>query len=483
MIEVMLLTNTVHGEILAPVTNVPAVGTVTFRTLIELRDTVDNIVYAPQTFVATLDVNGEFTIVLPATDSPDITPLNWVYQVHINTNILNDVIYVQLPFAPGVTEFADLTPLDYDPCAGTPAATPISPSESDLFVRKTGDTMTGNLIINANLQVSGDANVDGALTAEYEGINGDVMRLLSSVLSTNVTTGGELSPNADPTKIDISPMVGWIVDYDSTATPIGPTNPTITYVSWPGVTGLTPAFAPITHYRVDSTGALIQQSGRATPTQRRQSLYMGFTVTEAGTIVVDQTIPVIPSQLNNQLVDLMNTLGPFVESGNTLSANGANLSINKTAGNMFTRAFSQVPNYLDPHNTLLVAQTPLNFRHITATPGFASGITTILDVANYDPGGAGVVTPIGGGANTSTNFRVWAIANSTVNEQTLIQYGQNAYGSLAAAVNAIGLGNYIPQPITTGGALLGWISVTRTATDLSNPTQAVFTKASTFPTP
>jgi hypothetical protein len=111
-----LTTVTVHGQILAPVTNTPAVGTVVFDTLIELRDVVDNVVYAPMRFTATLDAGGEFTIVLPATDNADLIPASWVYQVWINTDILNEVQYFQIPFAPGTTEFADLVPLDYDPC-------------------------------------------------------------------------------------------------------------------------------------------------------------------------------------------------------------------------------------------------------------------------------------------------------------------------------------------------------------------------------
>ena len=96
-----LTTVTVHGQILTPVTNTPAVGTVVFYTLVELRDLVANIVYAPMTFTATLDVNGEFTIVIPATDNPDLTPVNWVYQVWINTDILDAVQYFQIPFASG----------------------------------------------------------------------------------------------------------------------------------------------------------------------------------------------------------------------------------------------------------------------------------------------------------------------------------------------------------------------------------------------
>lgn len=116
-----------HGEILAPVTNVPAVGTVQFRIRQELRDTVDNIVYSPTTYTATLDVNGEFTITLPVTDDADITPLNWSYWVYVDTDVWNpDPFYIQLPEALGpVAEFADLIPATVSDC--TPDGTACAP--------------------------------------------------------------------------------------------------------------------------------------------------------------------------------------------------------------------------------------------------------------------------------------------------------------------------------------------------------------------
>jgi hypothetical protein len=123
----------------------------------------------------------------------------------------------------------------------------------------------------------------------------------------------------------------------------------------------------------------------------------------------------------------------------------------------------------------------MQYRHITRNPGSAGPIVTALNVGFFDS--AGVITPVGGGANTATNFRVWGFANNTVTEQILIQYGQITFASLAAAVQGIPAGVYVANPATTQGALLGWISVIRTATDLSNPAQAVFTIASKFATP
>lgn len=148
-----LTTVSVHGELLNLDGLTPAVGTVTFRTLIELRDTVDNITYPPATFTATLDPAGEFTIVLPATDNPDVLPLNWVYQVYINTATWTQTIYVQLPFQVGTIEFADLTPLDYDPCAGVPLPEPLSPSEYDALLALIAALQAEDVALDARLDV------------------------------------------------------------------------------------------------------------------------------------------------------------------------------------------------------------------------------------------------------------------------------------------------------------------------------------------
>lgn len=350
-----------------------------------------------------------------------------------------------------------------------------------------GDTMTGDLTLEGattDLDVDGNAEVGGVLTAEYSGVSGDVVRLLATALSSGVSYGGEFTTNADPTKLDIAATGGWVVDYNSSA-PITPTNPALTFVDIPAQVGLSltgPPAQTTTWWLLDSAGTIVQQAANPTPEQRRTHIVLGATAQFGGVIFIDQTLPVVQSQPANQLADLMDSLGPFSKSGNVLSANGANLTINKTAGEMFARAFSQVPDYLNPHHANMPAQAPVSCRRATAT-AVLPPLETLLDVANYDPGGLGVITPVGGGANTATNFRVWGFASSAPTDQMAIQYGQNTYSSLANAVARIGSGLFTPNPLFVDGALLGWISVVRTATDLSDITQAIFTKASKFSTP
>jgi hypothetical protein len=371
-------------------------------------------------------------------------------------------------------------------------------------VSRTGDTMTGDLellgaadltvaddvavgddqTIGGDLAVTGNARVDGVLTVPYTSTDLNVAQMLTIGASSAILSGGEFTPNADPTKIDIAAFTGLIVDYNSSA-PLSPTNPLLTFVSVPAQIGLSltgPLSQTTTWWLCDSTGTIVQQAPNPTPTQRRTHLTLGATAQFGGFIFIDQTLPVIPSQVGNQLADLMDALRPFSYSGNQITANGANLTVNKDAGTMFARAFSQVPSYLDPHNAVLAAQSPVSCRRATATTVLAP-LQTLIDVANYDPGGLGVITPVGFGANTTTNFRVWGFASSTPADQLAVQYGQNTYSSLANAVNGLGSGNFIPNPLFVDGTVLGWISVIRTATDLSNPAQATFTHSGKFAHP
>jgi hypothetical protein len=532
-----LVTTTVNGEILAPVTNVPAVGTVTFKILTELRDTVTNIVYSPQTFTATLDLLGQFSIVLPYTDNADITPVDWTYWVYVDTDVWTELFYISLPTTLGdPVDFADLTPIssgDGSDC--TPDGTACAPisvvgqiaalqaeldslelivaalqvdvaaNTADIIiiqgqivviqgqiaalqaadialdlakVNRSGDTMTGDLIINADLTVT------GITTTSYAGITGDITEMMSTALGTGVISGGVLSINVNPTLIDISAMVGYIVDYNSSA-PITPTNPSLVKVSTPAQVGLALTGPPTqlaTWWLVDSAGTFIQQAFGPTNIQNRTHIVLGATPRVGGVIIVAQSIPTVLSQIPNQLVDLMQGLGPFSTTGNILSANGANLTVNKTAGTLFIRAFSQISAYQNPNASTLPAQIPCTFRRATATTVLAP-LQTTIDVGNYDPAGLGVVTPVGGGANTSTNFRIYGFGTAGITDQIAVQYGQNTYSSLANAVAGIGSGNYIPNPAFAAGALLGWVTATRTAVDLSNVTQALFTPAARFAAP
>jgi hypothetical protein len=176
----------------------------------------------------------------------------------------------------------------------------------------------------------------------------------------------------------------------------------------------------------------------------------------------------------------MDALGPFSVAGNTISANGANLMINQSGGTMFSRGFSHALAPDNPHIAPTAAQSPAQFRMATQSTTVFPDPVTVLDVANFDLGG--VITPVGGGSNQSTLMRVFLFAQDNAADQLAIQYGQTTHTSLAAAQAAVSTGGFIINPAFVG-TLLGWIAVTRTATNLSDPAQAVFIRAGKFATP
>lgn len=304
-------------------------------------------------------------------------------------------------------------------------------------------------------------------------------------LSTGVASGGEMNI-ASPTSVEITALVGYVVDNNALTS----VAPSLVKVDEPGQIVALDAGSlarSVTFWFMDSAGNVTQQATPATPQQRRTQLGLGvsFYDTVAGALVEVQTRPVILGQPANQLVDLFDAIGPLSTSGNAITPNGVNLSFNKAAGVLFVRASNHFAAGVltdNPHFSPSPATAPAIFRRILRTAAVATPpAVTTLDVANYDLNG--VLTPVGGGTNTSTIQRVWAFATNQATAQVAVQYGQQTYASLAGAVAAIGLEPFVPAPVSILGALVGYICVTRTATNLSDPAQAVFVRAGKFPTP
>jgi hypothetical protein len=299
-------------------------------------------------------------------------------------------------------------------------------------------------------------------------------------LTTGIASGGELNLTANPQAVEISALVGYVVDNNELTS----TEPAVVKVDEATQVVALDAAAllrSITYWLMDSAGTVVQQAAPPTPQQRRTHLALGLSLydTGLGVLVEVQTQPVILGQPTNQLVDFMDALGPFTLTGNIISPNGVNLSFNKTAGTLFSRASNHFSSGIltdNPHESALPAQTPCQLRRILRTSVIPTppAVTTV-DPTRYDLNG--VLTLIGGGTNTSTIQRVYAFATNIATAQIAVQYGQATFASLAAAVAAVHVAPFVPGPVTRSGALIGYICMIRTATNLSDPTQATFVPA------
>ena len=134
----------IHGKILRTDANgTPAIGSVAFVPPQALRDTTGNAILGPTRYTVALDAGGEFTISLPATDDPDITPSGWTYTVVVNTDAWADRFEIEVPAATvGTLEFADIAP------AVTPTAVQTYALVSHThatYLPISGGTLTGEL--------------------------------------------------------------------------------------------------------------------------------------------------------------------------------------------------------------------------------------------------------------------------------------------------------------------------------------------------
>lgn len=341
-------------------------------------------------------------------------------------------------------------------------------------------------ITGEDVYVDGRLTVADRLTLTSGGVDVDVQEALSTVLSSGVITGGQVNLNQEnPKAIDLGALTGYIVDLTTDQS-----NPTVQRVDTEDQTIELDASAQtrsITWWLMDATGAVTQQASRPTPEERRASIVLGATTydTVSEILLIDQTLPTVLAQPANQLADLMDGLGPFRMSGLRVSANGANLSLNYSSGTMFARAFNHYDGPTitrDPHTVHLNAATGFQFRRILrAQAASTPPLVTTVDPANYDLNGT--LTAVGGGSNAATIQRIWLFGTTDNAAAVAVQYGQQFYNSLQAAVDAVGAGTFVPHPVADDAVLVGYLCVIRTATSLTDPLQATFVHPGRFPTP
>jgi hypothetical protein len=297
-------------------------------------------------------------------------------------------------------------------------------------------------------------------------------------LSTGIASGGDMKiSGGNPQAVEITALVGYIVDNND---PLS-VSPSIVKVDRPTQTVMLDGAAlarALTWWLMDSAGAVIQQAFPPTPSQRRDFLQLGISLYDpfVGMLVDVQSNPVILGQPANQFVDLLDSLGPFNLGGNIASPVAGTLQFDLTAGSVFSRAL----NYYDsgvltnsPHINATPAHSPTTFKRvIRVAESPLPPDVTIIDPTQWDLNG--VLTPVVGPAAVSTVQRIFVVPNSSPSAQVVVQYGQHIYASLLAAVNSIGASDFEPNPAAGFGALVGYIALIRTCTDLSDQTQAVF---------
>ena len=294
----------------------------------------------------------------------------------------------------------------------------------------------------------------------------------TTLQSTGVLEGGAMSVHVDPTKFDVASGSGYIVDS------LIPSLKTMKKVTWSAQTAIPVtnlATQDVTYVMIDGNGVFSQQSVFPTESERRARIYLGrINHFNRTSISFTNTVPDILQSPISQYYDLLDSLGSFNVDGNVLSANGANLSLNRSSGELFVASYNYVSNNQSPHNVTTAGQTAFSFRYATQTT-LAGASTTTLDPTNYD--NAGTITTVPNPASTATVQRVYLFPSGN----TTIQYGQQTYGTLAQAIDAIPTQQFIITPTSKDfGVIVGYIAITKGCTSLQDTTCSRIIIASKF---
>lgn len=234
---------------------------------------------------------------------------------------------------------------------------------------------------------------------------------------------------------------------------------------------------PVTYILVDKDDSIQQFSNFPTPTERRQYIFLGVVVhSDNVTVNTVNNLPSVALDISAQVQDIMQGLGFFNLSGNIVIPNGSNLKLSKTSGTAFKAGanFSTSPE--DPHSVILGAQGPVTFRYRNQDSSEGSDITD-LDPLTYDLNGTTTGVPGGGGDKKATIQRVYIFPSGAIR----IQRGQEVFGDVSKAVNAIGHEAFTTEEnIEENGLLLASIVLRRNTTDVSDEAKAIIFKASRF---
>jgi hypothetical protein len=285
---------------------------------------------------------------------------------------------------------------------------------------------------------------------------------------TGILTASLLSINADPTKFDLQAGQGYIIDNWTT-----PSAPTAVLVTWGAFSAQTATYRTTdtaTTVMIDSTGAIVQKNTPPTHADYRDYIVIGKLIhtTKANILGVSPFVRAIPSS-DLMAYDLANFLGVLAR-GVDITANGANLNLNRSAGTLFRVGSNAASGLKDPNESDLGSSSAISFsyRYRDGSGGFkVDASTTSISPSLYDDGDGTLADP---GAGKFTIQRVYVFTNGN----TFVVPGQTVYNNLDDAKAAIVTERPVLDPQLADANLRAFIVVKRGATNLQTAADAYF---------
>lgn len=310
---------------------------------------------------------------------------------------------------------------------------------------------------------------------------------LTQVLPTGILNGGVLT-KANNTQFTIAAGDGIINDLNKGANT--DPHPEIIKISWTEQT-ITVSNLDTNNTEqlnswiyVDNTGTVQQQSTAFTDAQKKSNIIIGSAIHSEGVVKFVKTFPHTGYNNASQMNEFAGIFGPMKKSGHKITANGANLSIDRAAG----VSFALGRNYAnDPENPSTVSdaaktQCVIHRYYEDGSGGFVlddgtsgAGYTT-LDPGNYDDG-SGTLASVSGG-----HFTVQRLYYFPGTPDIIVSYyGKDHYNSIDKAEKSYNLEDFTEAPNTSDQAIyVGAVIMAGNTTDLTDTSDAKFLTAGAF---
>ena len=302
--------------------------------------------------------------------------------------------------------------------------------------------------------------------------------------STGILVGGELTASIGGTTFSISAGVGQIVSQAATSSGV---STIVTPISWDAFSAITPTnltTQPFTYLYIDSVGALQQQATPFTDVQYKSSIIIGhlchIDLATINLVTGDQNVAY---GTPTRLLELIQTFGPIKKQGLTLSANGSNLRINRSAGEGFIIGSNYQIDQFDPDKIIISAKIPSLLCRIyrNGSGGYVfdnngGSYYNDIDPTKYD-NGSGTLQTVNN--NQWTIQRLYTFPSAP--DDIICYYGTQIYNSQGDAIDNIPYEPFSEAPITALNSIfLGYVIPRGGASNLSSLGDATFIQAGLF---
>lgn len=326
--------------------------------------------------------------------------------------------------------------------------TPETLENSTMYLTKLIDNSLWKVLNASNVQNTLDQIDEEILESRNTGLIHGGGITVTGANSVSIAAGkGEILNSTNPASLD----------YDS--------------VVW-GLTAITGLPSGLSYIYVNASGTVTYTTTKPSHVDYREKIWLYRISISGGTITGVNSIANPILQNTSGIHDIFTSLG-LIKRDLVVSANGANLKINISAGEIYQVGINFYNDNQNPHEVTFTATNPQTFRMVTSASTIATDVTD-LPVGSYDVGG--VVTAIPGASSRTSIFTVYKFTGGNVR----ILYGNAWYNSITEAYTA--LGSY--YPVAPNGyeeaIIIGYIIAQKGATTLNNATQARFVLTNKF---